>query len=115
MPSCRVLASNSLLLVLEIPMAESPSPIENSAYALQSLTGKLRCATRRRVPTAVFDKPFVKKSALIGTDDLPASFYNEIKRFSRRADFQNPRGTFGLVGGRFGGGLSRLRDSKQRA
>jgi hypothetical protein len=34
--------------------------------------------------TAIFDKPFVKKSALIGTEDLPASFYNELKSYSRR-------------------------------
>ena len=34
--------------------------------------------------TAVFDKPFVKKSALIGTEDLPVSFYDELKSFSRR-------------------------------
>lgn len=34
--------------------------------------------------TAVFDKPFVKKSALIGTEDLPASFYEELKSYSRR-------------------------------
>jgi hypothetical protein len=33
---------------------------------------------------AVFDKPFVKKSALIGTEDLPASFYDELKSYSRR-------------------------------
>ena len=40
MPSCRVrLASNSPLLVLEIPMAESPSPIENPAHSPQSLSG----------------------------------------------------------------------------
>ncbi len=65
-------------------MAESPSPIENSAYALQSLTGKLRCATRRRVPTAVFDKPYIKKSALVGTETFPKDFYEELKSFSRR-------------------------------
>ena len=34
--------------------------------------------------TAVFDKPFVKKSALLGTDDLPISFYDELQTFSRR-------------------------------
>jgi hypothetical protein len=34
--------------------------------------------------TAVFDKPFVKKSVLIGTDDLPGSFYNELKSYSQR-------------------------------
>ena len=43
-----------------------------------------RDALRAMKETAVFDKPFVKKSALIGTDDLPASFYDELKRYSRR-------------------------------
>jgi hypothetical protein len=33
---------------------------------------------------AVFDKPFVRKSALLGTEDLPVSFYDELKSFSRR-------------------------------
>jgi len=34
--------------------------------------------------TAVFDKPFVKKSALIGTQSLPRQFYEDMKTFSRR-------------------------------
>ena len=34
--------------------------------------------------TAVFDKPFVKKSALIGTETLPKDFYEDMTRFSRR-------------------------------
>jgi hypothetical protein len=34
--------------------------------------------------TAVFDKPFVKKSALIGTDSLPPYFHEDMKRFSGR-------------------------------
>jgi hypothetical protein len=34
--------------------------------------------------TAVFDKPFVKKSALIGTESLPREFYEAMKAFSRR-------------------------------
>jgi hypothetical protein len=43
-----------------------------------------RNALRAMKETAVFDKPFVKKSALIGTEDLPASFYDELKSYSRR-------------------------------
>jgi len=43
-----------------------------------------RDALRAVKETAVFDKPFVKKSALLGTEDLPASFYDELKIFSRR-------------------------------
>jgi len=37
-----------------------------------------------RPVTAVFDKPFVKKSALIGTENFPMEFYEELKGFSRR-------------------------------
>ena len=34
--------------------------------------------------SAVFDKPFVKKSALIGTKTLPKEFYEQMKIFARR-------------------------------
>jgi hypothetical protein len=34
--------------------------------------------------TAVFDKPFVKKSALAGVQTLPLEFYEQMKSFSRR-------------------------------
>jgi hypothetical protein len=34
--------------------------------------------------TAVFDKPYVNKSALIGTESLPRDFYENMKTFSRR-------------------------------
>jgi len=34
--------------------------------------------------TAVFDKPYVKKSALVGTESLPRDFYESMKSFSRR-------------------------------
>jgi hypothetical protein len=43
-----------------------------------------RDALRAVKETAVFDKPFVKKSALIGTDDLPGSFNSELKSYSQR-------------------------------
>ncbi len=34
--------------------------------------------------TAVFDKPFVKKSALIGTQSLPREFHEAMTSYSRR-------------------------------
>jgi hypothetical protein len=43
-----------------------------------------RDAVRAVKETAVFDKPFVKKSVLIGTEGLPASFYDDLKSYSRR-------------------------------
>ncbi|MGH9516039.1 MAG: hypothetical protein ACRD3P_10230 [Terriglobales bacterium] len=41
-------------------------------------------ALRAIKETAVFDKPFVKKSALVGTLSLPREFHDEMKKFSRR-------------------------------
>jgi hypothetical protein len=58
----------------------------SSVLVLTDFTGAEfdRDALRAMKETSVFDKPFVKKSALIGTEDLPASFYDELKTFSRR-------------------------------
>jgi hypothetical protein len=58
----------------------------SSVLVLTDFTGAAfdRDAVLAMKETAVFDKPFVKKSALIGTEDLPASFYEELKNFSRR-------------------------------
>src|ERR1700693_2481749 len=57
-----------------------------SVLVLTDFTGASfdRDALRAIKETAVFDKPFVKKSALLGTEDLPASFYDELKSYSRR-------------------------------
>jgi hypothetical protein len=41
-------------------------------------------ALRTMKETAVFDKPFVKKSAFIGAQTLPHQFYEDLKIFSRR-------------------------------
>jgi hypothetical protein len=43
-----------------------------------------RDALQAMKETAVFDKPFVKKSALIGTHSLPREFHNAMTNFSRR-------------------------------
>jgi hypothetical protein len=41
-------------------------------------------ALRTIKETAVFDKPFVKRSALIGTENFPREFYKELTSYSRR-------------------------------
>jgi hypothetical protein len=41
-------------------------------------------ALRALKETAVFDKPFIKRSALLGTQSFPRDFYEEITSFSRR-------------------------------
>ena len=58
----------------------------NSVLVLTDFTGAGfdQDALRAMKETAVFDKPFVKKSALIGTQSLPRNFYEEMTSFSRR-------------------------------
>ena len=58
----------------------------NSVLVLTDFTGAAfdRDALQAMKETAVFDKPFVKKSALIGTESLPRDFYEDMTRFSRR-------------------------------
>jgi hypothetical protein len=41
-------------------------------------------AMRVMKETAVFDKPYVKKSAFVGVESLPEKFYETLKGFSRR-------------------------------
>ena len=41
-------------------------------------------ALRTIKETAVFDKPFVKKSALVGVGALPKQFYEDLTAYSRR-------------------------------
>jgi len=57
-----------------------------SVLVLTDFTGAAfdRDALRAMKETAVFDKPYVKKSALIGTESLPRDFYEDMTRFSRR-------------------------------
>jgi hypothetical protein len=59
-------------------------------------------ALRTMQETAVFDKPFVKKSALIGTETLPKEFYEQNENLlpSRTANFCNSRRSFSVAGRR---------------
>jgi len=44
-------------------------------------------AIRTMKEAAVFDKPYVKKSAWIGAEKLPQTFSQELRKFSRREFF----------------------------
>jgi hypothetical protein len=58
----------------------------NSVLILTDFAGSSfdKSALSAMKETAVFDKPFVKKSALIGTLSLPREFHDEMSKFSRR-------------------------------
>jgi len=57
-----------------------------SVLALVDFTGASfdEDVIRTMQQTTVFDKPYIKKSAWIGTESLPALFRETVSRFSRR-------------------------------
>ena len=57
-----------------------------SVLILTDLTGAqfTRDAVTRVKEVAVFDRPYVKKSAMVGTEAMPEVFYQALKTFSRR-------------------------------
>ena len=59
----------------------------NSVLVLSDFMGATldNDAMRALKETAVFDKPFVRKSALIGTQTFPVKFFEELTTYSRRS------------------------------
>jgi hypothetical protein len=72
-------------LVRQVPDHVTVQPL-GSVLVLTDFTGAVfdRDAMRAVKETAVFDKPYIKKSALVGTETFPRDFYEELKSFSRR-------------------------------
>jgi hypothetical protein len=58
----------------------------NSVLTLGDLTGAefSRGAVTRLKEVAVFDRPYVKRAALVGAQSLPKVFYEALKTFSQR-------------------------------
>jgi hypothetical protein len=58
----------------------------NSVLTLSDLTGAQfsRAAVTRMKEVAVFDRPYVKRAALVGAQSLPKVFYEALKTFSQR-------------------------------
>jgi hypothetical protein len=72
-------------VVRQVPDYVTIQPL-GSVLVLTDFTAAVfnRDAVRAVKETAVFDKPFIKKSALVGTESFPKEFYEELKAFSRR-------------------------------
>jgi len=58
----------------------------NSVLTLCDLTGTqfIRAAITRMKEVAVFDRPYVKRAAMVGAESLPKVFYDALQTFSRR-------------------------------
>src|ERR1035441_376323 len=69
-----------------VPNLVATHPL-GSVLILSDFTGASCDAEAIRVlqETAVFDKPFVKKSAFVGTGSFPQEFSENLSSFSRRA------------------------------
>ena len=80
-------ASKQELLILlgQIKAVITEQP-RDSVLALADFTGAEvdRDVATRIKEVLVFDRPFVKRAAWVGTDGLPQVFYESFKTFSRR-------------------------------
>jgi hypothetical protein len=78
-------AAELLKISRMVPHYVTPEPRE-SVLLLADFTGAEfdREAVTSLKESTVFDRPHLKKSAWVGTENLPHVFYEHIKNFSRR-------------------------------
>ncbi len=78
-------AAELLKLSRMVPLYVMPEP-RGSVLLLADFTGAEfdREAITSMKESAVFDRPHLKKSAWVGTENLPRVFYEHIKNFSQR-------------------------------
>ena len=72
-------------IIRELPSIVTAQP-RGSVLILSDFTGASfdQDAIRTMQQSAVFDKPYVRKSAWVGAESLPEVFRNSLKSFARR-------------------------------
>jgi hypothetical protein len=79
-------AAKEMLLLLDLVRADIARHAPGSMLTLGDFTGAQvdkQVATRIQ-EVLVLDRPYVKRSALVGTESLPHVFYEHFKSFSQR-------------------------------
>jgi hypothetical protein len=78
-------AEEVIKLLTEVKRVVTAQP-RNSVLTLTDLTGARisRAAITRMKEVAVFDRPYVKRAALVDAQSLPKVFYEALKTFSQR-------------------------------
>jgi hypothetical protein len=78
-------AEEVIELLTEVQRIVTAQP-PKSVLTLSDLTGAQfsRAAVTRMKEVAVFDRPYVKRAALVGAQSLPEVFYEALKTFSQR-------------------------------
>lgn len=79
-------SAKELLLLLDQVRADIARHAPGSVLSLADFTGaQIDKAVATRVKEVlVFDRPYVKRSAWVGTESLPHVFYEHFKSFSQR-------------------------------
>jgi hypothetical protein len=82
----RDLTSEQVLEVVEQVQEVVTSQPRDSVLTLADYTGSSidRQVATRIKEVLVFDRPYVKRSAWVGVEDLPKAFYESFRMFSRR-------------------------------
>jgi len=79
-------SAKELILLLEMVRASVARHPQGSLLCLADLTGARfdKQAATKAKEVLVLDKPYVKKSAWVGTESLPHVYYENFKSFSQR-------------------------------
>ena len=78
--------SKEILLLLDLVRADVARHPHGSMLILSDFTGAQidKSVATKSKEVLVFDRPYVKRSAWVGTDSLPHVFYEHFKSFSQR-------------------------------
>jgi hypothetical protein len=79
-------SAKELLVLLELIRADIARHAHGSVLTLVDVTGAEidKTVATRIKEVLVLDRPYVKRSAWVGTDSLPQVFYEHFKTFSQR-------------------------------
>jgi hypothetical protein len=82
----RYCTPKELLLLLDLVRADVARHAPGSLLTLADFTGAQmdKTVATRMKEILVLDRPFVKRSAWVGTESLPYVFYEHFKNFSQR-------------------------------
>ncbi|MGA8617256.1 MAG: hypothetical protein WB660_01875 [Candidatus Sulfotelmatobacter sp.] len=83
---CANCTAKELLFLLDLVRAEVARHAPGSLLILADFTGAQfdKTVATRMKEVLVLDRPFVKRSAWVGTESLPHVFYEHFKNFSQR-------------------------------
>jgi len=79
-------SSKEMLVLLDLVRADIARHAPGTVLSLADFTGAQidKQVSEKAKAVLVFDRPYIKKSAWVGTESLPKVFYEHFKSFSQR-------------------------------